>query len=109
MGNLNQDPRSDDFATLARLEARRMVNAVAQAADETPVSMPAQQFRKLAALIDGLSERLEQCDCVEGRLGDPRYWVPLQSFEDLRKRYDRISWMISSNTHDFLEFQTSTA
>ncbi len=107
MGNLNTDPLPDDFTMLARQEARRMLTAVAHAVDDAPVSMPAHQFRKLAMLIDNLSEQIERCDCaIEGRLGDPRYWVPLQSFEDLRKRYDRINWMISSNAHDFLEFQT---
>ena len=109
MGNLNTDTQPDDFVALARHEARRMENAVAHAANDACVSIPAHQFRKLALLIDALSARLEQCDCAEGQLGDPRYWVPLQSFEDLRMRYNRIRSMISANTHDFLEFHNPAA
>lgn len=81
-----------------------MLNAVAHAADDAPVTMPTVQFRKLANLIDSLSTRLEQCDReTEGRLGDPRYWVPLQSFEELRMRYDRINRLVCANAHDLLE------
>lgn len=77
--------RKQEIITAARSEAARMKGAVAEAADDARVAMNARQFSTLAGLIDDLCEIA--LDTIVGNMGDPRYWVPLEEYARLKRRY----------------------
>lgn len=79
-----------------REEAARMLAATSTAGPEAMVSMPASQFQKLAEWMAQLCDQLDDLlQLDEGRLGDPRYWVPLANYQQLKANHTRLEQLYS--------------
>lgn len=81
------DTTVDQTVEIARAEARRMQTAIANAEKGAVVNMSCDQFAVLSQLIGLL------CDAATGpagKLGDPKYWVPLDIFVKAKERAARL-------------------
>lgn len=70
---------AQDIIGAAGAEAARMKATVHDADQASRISMSANQFGKLAQLIEALCQ-LRTLPSSDG-FGDPRYWVPLDVFQ----------------------------
>jgi len=78
-------PSTQHLIESVREETDRMLKATSSAPHDAQVAMPASQFRKLAGWLAQLCDVLEESERGnEGRLGDPRYWVPLANYQKLK-------------------------
>lgn len=81
------DVTEEQTISIARAEAEKMQAAIAGAETDAKVSMSRDQFAVLSRMIVLL------CDLVSGppgKLGDPKYWVPLEMFVRVRELTARL-------------------
>jgi len=91
------------FLATARAEAARMQGVAGSADPEGEVRMSVAQFGQLAGMVGLLVDlaSVQPGPSEDEAPGDPRYWVPLAHYSQLKTRYEALR----RDAQDFADLQ----